>query len=66
MAKPGDVNRNGQTLIRKTEERGNHPASTVWVLRCEEDRHEYGANSCDFHIRKCPAHQNGKPGLPIP
>ena len=66
LRKPGDTNKNGQTLVRKTNERGNHPAALVWVLRCEAGNHEYGANSCDFHVRKCPIHQGGKPGLPIP
>jgi hypothetical protein len=60
-AKIGDHNRNGQILIEKTSKPGNHPYATTWRLRChEKQRHkdgadfEYNANSCDFHIRKCP------------
>ena len=58
----GDVNKHGQKLIRKTTLRGNHPFARLWVLRCSEPgcNQEYEANSCDFHIRRCPDH-GGKP-----
>ena len=52
-----------QLLVRKTDQRGNHPFARVWVLRCK-DGHEYGANSCDFHVRRCPTcNSTAKPGL---
>jgi hypothetical protein len=34
-------------------------------LRCGHCGHRYGANSCDFHIRRCPEHDGGKPGLEV-
>lgn len=65
MAKPGDINLNGQKLMRKTTLPGNHYNQRIWILSCTDDNcnHEYGANGCDFHLRKCPLHQGGKPGL---
>jgi hypothetical protein len=57
----GDKNRNGQILVEKTNRRGNHPFAKIWILRCPDKQHHgnrkeftYRANSCDFHIRKCP------------
>lgn len=62
----GDINRNGQKLIRKTTQRSpNHSNQRIWIIRCTEDNHEYGANGCDFHLRKCPYHQGGQPGFPF-
>jgi hypothetical protein len=57
-ARVGDVNKHGQTLLAKTEERGNHHFARLWRLRCSEPGCglEYEANSCDFHIRRCPNH----------
>lgn len=54
----GDLNRHNQRLLRKTDERGNHRFAKLWLLRCEEPgcEFEYAANSCDFHIRRCPRH----------
>lgn len=62
MAEIGDINRHGQLLVTKTDEKGNHPFAKLWILRCTEDDcgAEYGANSCDFHIRRCPKH-GGRP-----
>jgi hypothetical protein len=57
MKRPVAENWNGQQLVRKTQHRGNHPTSLVWVLRCRYSRAHYGANGFDFHLR---------PGLPIP
>jgi|SRR5208283_4755032 len=58
----GDANANGQILVEKTgQQSSNHRFATVWIVRCP--RHgTYKANSCDFHIRKCP-HEGGEPGL---
>ena len=69
MAEIGEVNSQGQRLAAVTQERGNHPFARVWILECTEPtcRARYGANSCDFHIRKCPEpHAGGRPGLAIP
>jgi hypothetical protein len=61
-AQIGDANQHGQVLVEKTEDRSaNHRFATVWVLRCPQHG-IYKANSCDFHIRKCPF-EGGKPGL---
>lgn len=65
MAKIGEVNQHEQRLVRQTAERGNHPFATIWVLQCPRCDQAYGANSCDFHIRRCPC-QGGKPGLEVP
>ncbi len=67
MAEAGDVNKHGQQLVRKTKGPGNHPSSRLWVLRCTDSScgQVYGANGCDFHIRRCPSHQNGRPGISL-
>jgi hypothetical protein len=68
----GDINRNDQVLIARTEEPGTDHMQKVWVLVCarrSEDGdlcgHRYGANGSDFHQRKCPRCQDGMPGLSI-
>jgi hypothetical protein len=51
----GDVNQNGQKLVRKTDTRSTtHRFARIWVMRCPRG-HEYGSNSCDAHIRRCPS-----------
>jgi hypothetical protein len=57
-AQVGDINQHGQRLIEKTAERGNHPFARLWILQCSEPGcgTRYEANSCDFHIRRCPNH----------
>ncbi len=51
----GDANINKQVLVRKTPARStNHPFATIWVMRCDRCDREYGSNSCDAHIRRCP------------
>ncbi len=59
MGEIGDVNRNNQKLIRKT----NQPYFVI--LHCLDCSHEYGANSFGFHERKCPKCQGGVEGLPF-
>ena len=62
LAAIGELNKNWQMLIAKSDRRGNHPYATLWLLRCS-DRDcglEYEANSCDFHSRRCPR-DGGKP-----
>ena len=70
---PGDINVNGQRLVRRTGQPGNHPYQRIWVLRCSGLTQgqpgcgaEYGANGCDFHIRLCPKCQAGAAGLACP
>ncbi len=58
----GELNKNWQMLIAKSDRRGNHRYARLWLLRCS-DRDcglEYEANSCDFHRRRCPR-DGGKP-----
>ncbi len=61
---PGYNNKNNQTVIRKTDLPGNHHNQKLYVLRCEECRHEYGANGADIWLRRCPNCQGGAAGLP--
>lgn len=69
---PGDINRNDQILIARTDLPGTDHLQYVWVLTCAR-RDEtgaicgahYGANGSDFHQRKCPDCQGGMPGLDI-
>ena len=61
---PGYNNKNNQTVIRKTELPGNHHNQKLYVLRCEECLHEFGANGADIWLRRCPNCQGGAAGLP--
>jgi hypothetical protein len=61
-AQLGDQNKHGQILVQMTGDRSpNHRFATVWILRCPQHG-TYSANSCDFHIRKCP-YEGGQPSL---
>ncbi len=62
----GQINQRGQKLIRKTTEHSTtHPHARIWVMYCPVCAREYGSNSCDAHIRKCPYHQDGAEGEPV-
>lgn len=70
--RPGDINRNDQILIARTDHPGTDHMQYVWVLVCvrrTEDGelcgHRYGANGSDFHLRKCPRCQGGAPGFKV-
>jgi hypothetical protein len=70
--KPGDINRNDQILIAKTDRPGNDHNQKTWVLLCARRNdtgdlcgYRYGANGSDFHLRLCPRCQGGQPGLDI-
>jgi len=56
-------NDRGQEVIRKTMLAGTLPYQKVYVLRCGDCGHEYGANGCEVHARRCPQCQGGSPGL---
>lgn len=61
-AQVGEANANGQILVQKTNvPSANHRFARVWIVRCPKHG-TYKANSCDFHIRKCP-NEGGQPGL---
>jgi len=56
----GEINRNGQQLMRRTDQRSTtHPFATIWIMLCVQCDVEYGCNSCDAHIRRCPIHEDG-------
>ncbi|TFI56451.1 hypothetical protein E2493_20150 [Sphingomonas parva] len=59
----GYVNRNRQEVLRATGQPGNDHNQTIYVLRCGECGHEYGANGSDIFQRRCPEHDGGAAGL---
>ena len=61
----GYVNRNNQEVLRDTGEPGTDHRQRIYVLRCNDCGHEYGANGSDIHLRRCPGHDGGAPGFPI-
>ena len=61
--KIGYVNGKNQRVRLKTELRGSIANNYIYVLECLTCGHEYGANGCDIHERKCPSHDGGQPGL---
>lgn len=65
--KAGETNLNQQELVRKTSDRSTtHPFTRIWVMRCLDCGNEYGSNSCDAHIRKCPScSPSAAPGEPV-
>jgi len=64
MKNIGDVNRNGQHVVRKTTVKGTSGRAYVWVMRCTRCANEYLANSTEAFQRKCPKCENGRPGIP--
>lgn len=62
----GFINPRNQEVIRKTDLAGTDHNQRVYVLRCRDCGYEYGANGSDIHIRRCPRHDDGAPGLEIP
>ena len=60
------VNRNDQRVIAATGLPGTDHGQSIYVLRCERCRHEYGSNGSDNFQRKCPRCQGGRPGLQYP
>ena len=62
--RPGFVNHRGQVVIRKTDLPGTDYGQVVYQLGCSICGHVYGANGSDIHLRRCPLHDRGAPGLP--
>ncbi|MCK5284388.1 MAG: hypothetical protein KAJ86_02235 [Alphaproteobacteria bacterium] len=63
-AKSGFITLNNQSVINEDSSySSNHESAKPWRLRCLTCGHEYGANGCDIHIRKCPECQGGAKGL---
>ena len=61
----GYRNRDGQEIVRKTEQAGPDN-QRVFVMRCGVCGHEYGSYGIDADIRRCPACQDGPPGVSTP
>jgi len=59
----GFTSRRNQTVVRETGIHGTDHGQTIYVLRCNDCGHEYGANGSDIFQRKCPSHDGGAPGL---
>ena len=59
----GYENVNRQTVVRQTNLLGNLSGQRVYVLKWGKCGHQYGANGCDIHIRRCPTCDGGQPGL---
>jgi Zn finger protein HypA/HybF involved in hydrogenase expression len=61
----GDVNPNEQKLLAKTPFDGTDYNQKIWAVQCQKERcgHVYGVNGSDFHLRKCPKCDGGKPGI---
>ncbi len=59
----GYRNRNGQTVIRRTDTPGNDHNQVVYELECGGCGCRYGANGSDIWQRKCPECGGGRPGL---
>jgi hypothetical protein len=64
---PGFVNRNKQKVIEATGlASSTHPNQRIYHMKCEKCGLEYGANGADIHLRRCPNHDNGTKGEPLP
>jgi len=51
----GDVNRNDQEVMYKTDRSSTtHRLPKIWRMKYRKCGREYGSNSCDAHIRRCP------------
>jgi hypothetical protein len=61
----GHRNPDGQEIVRKTNV-GGPEGQRIFVLRCTVCGHQYGAYGIDADIRRCPACQDGPPGLAVP
>jgi hypothetical protein len=42
MKRPGDINRNGQQLLRASDERGTDHNALIWILKCRNCLNIYG------------------------
>ena len=65
LTRIGSRNEDGQEILKKTDTAGPD-GQRIFVLRCTVCGHEYGAYGIDADVRRCPACQDGPPGLPVP
>lgn len=63
-AQIGAVNRNAQQVLGHQGLKGTDHGQRAYGVHCQQCGHEYGANGSDLHERKCPACQEGAPGIP--
>lgn len=61
----GYRNPNGQEVLGPTGLPGTDHGQKVYVLRCVNCAHEYGANGTDIAGRRCPDCQSGRPGFEV-
>ncbi|MGB5872846.1 MAG: hypothetical protein WBH56_03935, partial [Bacteroidota bacterium] len=62
----GNLNKNWQMVIERTDLPGTDKYAKVSVLECRRCGLEYGANGQDVWERKCPSCDKGRPGLAVP
>ena len=63
LTRVGYRNADGQEVTGGTNT-WSDAGQRVFMLRCTVCGHEYGAYGCDIDIRRCPACQDGPPGVP--
>jgi hypothetical protein len=61
----GYKNRNNQRNLGTQEIKGTDYGQYSYKLKCLKCGNEYGSNGTDIFERKCPACQNGRPGIPF-
>lgn len=59
----GYINRNRQEVVARIGLRGNDHNQLVYLLKCHACGATYGANGSDVFQRRCPACDEGRPGL---
>ena len=60
----GYENRNNQLNLGTRNVKGTDYGQFSYKVECLKCKNEYGCNGTDIHLRKCPACQNGRPGIP--
>lgn len=60
----GYINKNGQENLGTFGVDGTDHMQKAYKMLCTLCDHVYGANGTDIHLRKCPACQDGRPGIP--
>ncbi len=61
----GYKNKNNQLNLGTLGIEGTDYNQFSYKLRCLSCENEYGSNGSDIFLRKCPACQHGRPGLPF-
>ena len=63
MTEVREIDQNGQQLLAKTQFQVTDHNQKIWAVQCTLYGHVYGVNGTDFHERKRPNCQGGKPGI---